>query len=191
MKRRLILPGLLLLAGCSMPQFGTFTREVDVVGGDSVQVDFNRMGAVMAENDDVKINFATIAPSGQTFIQFFSFTEKRGKLPRSVKVEDVTAEGPETFVDDQNPRFTVNAKTKASIWKWESPSLKEIGWMPQWLHDPDETLRLYRFTIVTSDGRKLVMDQVTSYPAFVKTRILKNLGSDGPKKDDSVEEIHI
>jgi hypothetical protein len=177
-----------------MPQYGIYTREIDVVGGETVQVDFSRTGPVMAENDDVRIIIASIVPLDGHLIQLFSFTEKRGKLPRSVKVEDATAESPETFVDDQNPQFDPVArapKTNTPIWKWSSGPLDKIGWNSPWLHDPDETLRVYRFTIVTSDGRKLVMDQVTPYAAFVKTHILKELGPEPPRKDESVEEIHL
>jgi hypothetical protein len=180
------------MAGCAMPQYGIYTREVDAVGGETVRVEFNRAGPVMAENDDVRIIIASIVPFDGHLIQLFRFAEKRGKLPRSVKVEDVTAEAPEVFVDEKNPKFFINPKKSdiKNIWEWRSAPLDKIGWKAIWLYDPDETLRIYRFTIVTSDGRKLVMNQVTPYPAFVKTRLLKEL-PDAPKKDDAIEELHL
>jgi hypothetical protein len=192
--RRLLLPFIVLFAGCENQQYGTFTRDVDIAGGETLKVAFEYGAPIPAENDDLKVIFASLKPLGPDLFQLFSLQVKNGRLPQSVTVEDVAGDAPELFVEDRHPQFFVdkakpNAKT--NLWTWISPSLVKQGWRPAWLNEPDDSFRVYRFTVVTGDGRTLVLYQTTRYPFFIKQLIIKTLGADQPKKDESVEEIHL
>jgi hypothetical protein len=192
--RWLLIPCAALIAGCEMQQYGTFTRDVDIAGGETLKVSFEYGMPVPAQNDDARVVIASLKPANGGLYQLFSFLEKKGRLPRRVTVEDVAGETAELFVDDLHPKFLVDPRApdkKTYTWSWISPSLESIGWKPAWLHEPDESVRMYRFTIVADDGRTIVLYQATRYPAVVKEAILKTLGNDRPAKDESVEEIHL
>jgi hypothetical protein len=177
-----------------MPQFGTFTREVDIVGGQTLTVAFWHGQPVQVEDDDVKIIIAGLRPVGRDLFQLFSFQVKKGQLPRRVTIEDVAGDTRELFVDDLHPKFHVNPKKpdeKTNVWSWVSPPLSYRNWKPQWIHEPDDSVRVYRFTIVTADGRKLVEDQAVQYPFVIKQLIVRTLGTEAPKKDESVEPVEM
>jgi hypothetical protein len=194
MIRRLIFPCFALLAGCEMQQFGTFSREVDIEGGQTITVGFAHGMPVPTEDDDVRVIIASLRPAGKDLFQLFSFVVKNGQLPQRVTVEDVAGDRPELFVDDRNPSFFVDPKkpdAKSNIWAWHSPPLTSIHWEPAWLHEGDDSVRVYRFTIIMHDGRKLVEYQAARYTFGIKQLILKTLGTDAPKRDNTVEQIQM
>jgi len=122
----------------------------------------------------------------------FSLYSKKGTLPRRVTVEDVAGSAAELFVDDRHPKFIVNPlkpSSETKTWVWQMGPLVRTRWRPTWLHDPDESVRVYRFTVVTGDGREVVLNQGMSYPAPVKQYLLKTLPEATPKKSDSAEEV--
>jgi hypothetical protein len=183
---------LMALPGCQMAQYGTFTREVPLAGGQTEQVQFVHGLAVTAENEDFRVGVAGLRPAGQNIFLLFSIYSKRDALPRRVKVEDVSENGAEVFVDDLHPGFLADPNSPGGVtrtWAWQKGPLIATDWRPTWFHDPDESVRLYRFTIVTSDGREEVLDQAMSYPASVKKFILKALPDKLPVRKDSAEVV--
>jgi hypothetical protein len=181
-----------LLAGCVMPQYGTFTRDVEVVGGQTMHFPFVRGLPIPAENNDCRVVIASMRPVGQEIFLLFSLYFKTGKAPQRVTVEDISGTGPELFVDDRSPRFVVDTNhpsVSTRTWAWEKGPLSATNWRPTWFHDPDETVRVYRFTVVTSDGRTVILYQPTSYTEIVKKFILQQLPDSAPKKTDSAEVV--
>jgi hypothetical protein len=175
-----------------MPQYGTFTRAVPIVGGESVQVQFVHGFAAVAENDDFRVGIVGMRPVGQNVFLLFSLYSKHGVLPRRVKVEDISETGPEVFVDDLHPTFVADPNSPGGLsrtWAWQKGPLIQTDWRPTWFHEPDETVRMYRFTVVTGDGRTEVLDQAMSYPDPVKKFILKALPDKAPAKTDTAEVV--
>ncbi len=188
------LPFLLLglLAGCLMPQYGTYTHPVDIVGGETFNVAFNAGRPVLAEDDDFRVGVAGLKLVVPDVYLVFSLYSKKGTLPRRVTVEDVAGNTAELFVDDRHPRFIVNPlkpNSDTKTWVWQLGPLIRSQWRPTWFHEPDESVRVYRFTVVTSDGRQVVLNQGMSYPAPVKQFILKALPESAPKRTDSAEPV--
>jgi hypothetical protein len=190
--KRLALPLLGLLAGCTMPQYGTYTHQVDVAGGETVNIAFAGGRPVPAENDDFRVGVAGLKLVGRDVYLVFSLYSKNGTLPRRVTVEDVAGTSPEQFVDDRNPKFIIDPRkpgASSRTWAWQMGPLVRTQWRPPWFHDPDVSVRVYRFTVVTGDGRQVVLDQGTNYPAQVKEFILKSLPEAPPKNPDSAEVV--
>ena len=176
---RLFLPlcvALGLLAGCAT---GTISIKMPISGGDIVPLELGKGGFVHAENDDFKIEKALIVLDGKTKQGTFSaeFLAKTGRTPQSVEVVDVSDDTPKPFTTDTHP--TLNKDQK---WTWQSDPFTPDPANAKWLFEIENSVRVYRFTIVTSDGRRLVMYEGASYPAFIKTYIRKQMGlEDEPK----------
>jgi hypothetical protein len=189
---RVGIPILTLLAGCVMPQYGTFTHPVDIAGGETIQVPFIAGRPIPAEDDDFRVVIASMRPVGPDLYLLFSLYSKNGSLPRRVIVEDVAGTEPELFVDDHNPEFVAdprNPTVGTRTWAWKMGPLIRTNWRPTWFHDPDESVRVYRFTVTTADGRTVVLYQGTSYPAPVKAFILKSLPEAPQRRTDSAEQV--
>jgi len=107
----------------------------------------------------------------KNFTYLFSFQAKHdhAQTPRSVKVDDVTDDVAVNLVDDPHPVLN-----KESVWA------KQVGPIDPdripWLAEIENSVRIFRFTIVTADGRTLVLYQGASEPAVVKKYLRQELG---------------
>lgn len=162
------------VTGCVAPGMGGLETKVSISGGESVPIFFDSHGIVHAENDDVYIASAALMPKlneGKKVTYQFAFQEKHHAVPRSVKVEDVTDDQAVTWVDDPHP--TLDAKGN---WEQILPAFEPDRSKVQWLYELETSIRVYRFTIVTADGRTLVMYEGANYPAYVKKFFRIQLG---------------
>jgi len=161
----------LALGGCVIPAYNTFTRSFTISGGGTVEFTFTN-GLVPEENADAKLVPASleVKPSVKTLTYKFLFFEKTGNAPRSVVVEDVSGPAPEILVEDDHPALIKKA--------WLGTSGPKTADDPRlgWLNEPDDSFRIYRVTIVTSDGRRLVMYTAAGYAAPAKELFKKMLG---------------
>lgn len=156
-----------ILCGCATdPSMRTFT----IAGGQTIGLPIAQRGAVATENADVRIEVTGFMVDGQAkeIVYTFGFREKRRELPRSVKVEDVTGSTAELLVEDNSPRLDAKG-----YWKGSAKPRKKGDSDLSWLYEAGDTTKIFRFTIVTSDGRELVMHQGSVWRGASKPLILK------------------
>jgi len=135
---------------------------------------------IPADSADARVVIASIEPSGQHLYLVFRVLFKKGVPPRSITAEDASDSGPEIFVDDQHPNFAIdpgNPSLNTKLWEWRLGPLSATGWRPDWLDEPSDTQRTYRFTIITASGHRVVLRQATDYPFAVKQFILHKLSA--------------
>lgn len=156
-------------SGCATTEA---TIKLPTAGGEMIPIDFSRGSAVHAENKEVAIDNARFEPDLKTkqAAYVFGFHLKQGGTPRSVKIEDVTDDAAVVMVADEHP------KIEAGRWTWRGEPFTIDFSNSRWLFEIDNSIRVYRFTIVTSDNRSLVMHEAFNYPPFVKTAIRQQLG---------------
>jgi hypothetical protein len=161
------------LAGCASQAPSVKLR---IAGGEKITVDLGRGGVVGGENKDVKIEAAGIVPNATSkqVVFFFGVVFKTGGVPKSVKVEDVTEDAAVPMIEDSHPKLAGKA------WRWSSPPVSPDNISLRWIHEIDESFRVYRFTIVLSDDRQIVVHHAVFYPAFVKMRMRHDLGLETP-----------
>jgi hypothetical protein len=170
-----------LLAGCALPRQGGDAGGTVFSWGQRLPTVYVYQDLIPAENSDAKIEIASVEPVGKDLFLVFSVLFKKDRLPQRVTVEDVTGVAPELFVDDRNPKFMSGALVgNAHVWTWQMGPLAASNWSPAWLHESEHSLRVYRVTIVTGDGRRTVLRQGTDYPVDVKQYIIDALPAAAP-----------
>ncbi len=176
-----------IFAGCTMQPSATHpsateaapapaeVRTVTVAGGESIQVRIEHGAAQRVENSEIKIEVAGfVADRTRREIVFvFGFKEKKMEWPRSVTVEDVTGDDAEMVVSDTAPRLT-----RDGIWRGTAPPLRKGDAGLGWLSEPGDTFKVFRLTINTADGRRLVMFQAALWGAELKATFRQMLGYD-------------
>jgi hypothetical protein len=148
-------------------------RTVTVAGGESVRVPIEHGAARHAENSDVKIESAGFVAdrAKQEIVFVFGFREKKMEWPRSVTVEDVTGDNAELLLTDTTPRLA-----RDGTWKGTAAPLRKGDPGLAWLEKSGDTFKVFRLTIITADGRKLVMFQAAIWGAALKTTFRQMLG---------------
>jgi hypothetical protein len=169
------LPGIglfaiVILAGCASGDVG---MVCPISGGETVTIILTAKGPVPAENDDFKVVAAMITPNieKKQFVYSFGLLAKNGKAPQHVTIEDVSEEKPELLVDDTGTKLD-----DKQIWKQDTAPKTSADPRLGWLYHEGNSPRIYRFTIVTDDGRRLVMHHLSNYPVFIKVSLRKILG---------------
>jgi len=164
---------LALLSGCVAPGMGGLSMNVTISGGETIRIDFDHGAIVHPENEDVQIITAILEPhlKEKNFTYLFSFQAKHGhaQTPRSVKVDDVTDDTPVSLVDDPYPAYNKESVWASRVGPFDSDKIP-------WLVEIENSVRIFRFTIVTADGRTLVLYQGASYPAFIKKSLRQDFG---------------
>ncbi len=155
----------LLFAGCGTR--GT-TMLVPVNGGrERVRVDFTSHGPAHAEADGFEVQFAGFLPNPAPKTPDFCFTLSIHGVPppRRITVEDITDEAPVLFFTDENPTV------KNEAWRGLITGIDAHDPRTAWLYHVNDDLRIYRFTVIAADGHKVVLDQASNYPNYIKTAI--------------------
>ena len=173
------LAALLSTAGCVVPNGAAFNREFQIDGGKTVNFLYENGGVVVQEDQDVRMRYATfrLDEKARTIAYLFDFHSLTGKNPRRVVVEDVSGPGTEILVEDLQPVLQKG--------EWLGVSGTKVAGDPHldWLNEPDETGRVYRFTVTTSDGRVSVLYHVCLFSTPFKEGIRKALGIVKPPAD--------
>jgi hypothetical protein len=96
-----------------------------------------------------------------------------------VKVEDVSDNAPVTWLEDSRPALS------AGRWEMRSRAFGAGDRSSDWLHEIEPSVRIFRFTIVTADGRTLVMYQAAVFQNDIKDSVNRQLVPP-PASPDSV-----
>jgi hypothetical protein len=172
----LFLAAACLAAGCVLPaQYNTYKRSFPISGGQTIELDFAGGGVVAPENSDVKLERAVYKADAppKTLVFEFGFLSKTGRVPRSVMVEDVSGPKAEILVEDDHPELRQGKH-------WYRMSGPKMNPDPRldWLNEPDLTFRVFRFTIVTDDGRTIILYYAQGYSPEGKEFLRKRLAGD-------------
>ena len=172
--RLLLVPCLALLAGCNA---GPKTFKFPISGGEMVSISFNNGTIVPGEDDDFKIELAQfqVNGKGQPGVYLFRLWSKKGAVPRSVKVEDVSENEPVVLLEDAAPKLTADRR-----WICITPPVAADRENLRWVFEIESCFRIYRFTIGMPDGRAVVLYQACSYPDFIKAVFRQLLGLEEP-----------
>ena len=148
--------------------------RVRISGGERITIDLKNGDIVGAESKEIKVRMGGLVTNAKDkqACYVFILEFKVGDVPQSIKIEDVTDEVAQVFVEDHEP------KLDARIWNWKSAPLDGDAKSLQWVREIDDSFRVCRFTVVLKDGRKLSQYQSAYYPAFVKARLRKELGGE-------------
>lgn len=163
-----------VLGGCATNSDSM--RSFTIAGGQTVTLLVSPSGAVRTENADVKIEITGFTLDGvpKEVVYTFGLTEKNRAVPRSVKVEDVTGSTAEILVEDKSPQLE-----SGEYWQGSATPRKRGDVGLAWLNERGDTIKIFRFTIVTADGRELVMHQASVWSGSSKPRVRQLLDEQG------------
>lgn len=156
------------VAGC------TNTVLVPIAGDERALVTFGSHGPVMVSEGGIRIVRAgmEVNAAAKAVNYVFDFTVSDGRPPRNVTVEDVTDSDAVMMAEDDRPSLA------DKHWHFVSPSMTSTDSSLGWLLNIEQTMRIYRFTVVTADGRKVVLYQAEPYSQPLKSAIRKSMGMD-------------
>lgn len=168
MKSRLLLLCLLALTACTSP--GPQAR-IRISGGEKVLV-FLKTGKVEGwENDRVKVGVARLMvnPEKKNCVYQLGLEFAPGALPASISVEDVSDEKPVLILADEKPEVANLRWIKVSdVVDIDAESLK-------WMHDIDDSFRIYRFNVTMKDGQKITLLNAAIYLNYFKAGLMQAL----------------
>jgi hypothetical protein len=163
------------LAGCTHP-----VKEVSVPIAGGQKVGFKKVGTsfVGGEDNRFAITEAGLNPyrrSGQNFLRWqFTFRAKQPTSLRRVLVEDVSGNRPILLVDDQHPVID------GVEWSRHSGLTPATTTNAPWLYDDQVTRRIFRFTILESDGRQSVLYEAAEFNRKAKEAVRVHMGPEIP-----------
>lgn len=160
---------LLSLSGCGT---GSTTVLVPALGGkEKIRVELTSQGPAHSKADGFETIIAGFVPNSppKPADMAFAFISKDSQAPRRVLIEDITEESPVTIVTDEAPAL------KNNQWRHIISGIAVTDPRIEWLQRMNAEIRIYRFTITAAEGHKVVLDQATNYPSFVKSMISESL----------------
>ena len=166
----LVMP-LLFCSGCAS---SSSRLLIPIAGGQLVSLDRQGPGFKPAENDRVVVTGAglqTVNSDGNYYVRWsFSIRPKQTVELSAIRIEDVTDSAPLLLVNDVAPQQGGG--------KWtESAGLMELSSTTvRWLSEPNQTVRVFRFTINEVDGRSYVLYQGVLYSPAAKGAIRAMVG---------------
>lgn len=159
-----------LLGGCAGGGGDVFA-VVPVVGGEKLRVPLSQQ-IPSARTAEVEVAGVRFEPHPQKDALALRCELKRLKpitLSR-ITVEDVAGEQPVLLIDDRAPHLEGN------VWKSAAGPLGKDDAKIAWLVSLENTIRVYRFTVETAEGRKIVLHQPAFFPGFLKEQMRQTLG---------------
>ncbi len=167
----LLVPCLVWVTGCG--NSGLALVKYPISGGEKITATLGPRGLEMAKNDDVEILAAAFlpAPHKKQLVYCFSLKLLRENTIRSIKIEDVSEEDkpPRLMLEDKAPVFVAN------VWSNQEVFSDRFDASLYWVYYEVDTPRIYRFTLTTVEGKKLVLHQVYMVNLFLKPMIKKVL----------------
>jgi hypothetical protein len=154
-----------VLAGCASKEFSYVTT---VAGGEQLKFTFANGGPVHAKAEGFEILDAAIQPEYDAKKVFYGFRfsdAANGKSLQSLKVEDVSEAVPVLLLEETQPKVVNRIwAARSGLFAADDPSLK-------WVTYVSDSVRVYRFTLTLTDGRKLVLHQPSMVPGWIKMSI--------------------
>jgi len=170
--KKLIVLCVLGLVGCTSA--GPSAR-VTVAGGQKVTVSMATGRVEGSENQYFKVETATfltnkVKKQGTYVFRIAFFGDA---VPESIKIEDVSENKALLMVQDTKPAMV------GREWHYvcEPVGLDDVS--AKWIHDIDDSFRIYLFTVTLKDGQVIPVYHAALYPGFLKIHLRRELGVDG------------
>jgi len=160
----LLLLSALIFSGCSSPT--ETMRPVTIAGGKVIGIPFGPGGPVPGKADGYEVRYAVTVPveNTKTLVYKFSFTARPGTKLERVVIDDISDEQScPSMMDESKPWLDENNE-----WKGETKPYDYKNPLLAWVFTVTPSMRVYRFTITDTAGKKSVLYQVTGYPDFIK-----------------------
>jgi len=153
------------LVGCVSP--GPEVR-VTLADGRKLIVSMKDGRVVGEENKYVKVGMARFMYNMQqkngAYVFTLGFTVS--SIPASVKIEDVSDLKSTLMVQDLKPEL------KAQLWHNACPPISLDDPSMKWMHDIDDSFRIYRITVVLKDGTEVILHHAAIYPSYAKIGLI-------------------
>jgi len=169
LRAALLLGAGLLAGGCATGQYSMVTT---VATGETVRVPLEKGGAVLVEQDGVKIVGVHVTLSPDKKLVFgFDFDVAPARPLRRVQVADISEAPVAAWVDDAQP-----ALTPAGRWHAETAPADAQDPRLAWLGSVSDSMRIFRFTLTLADGKTVTIDQGQLYGSALKAAMRMALG---------------
>jgi hypothetical protein len=168
---------LALLAGCAGTKPARM-RTFNIAGNRAVDLPVDANGAPLpVETDDFRIEVAgyVLDAENRELAYTFALRSKHKTAPRSVTVEDVSGAAPEMLVSDSAPDISTEG-----VWKGNSIPKQRFDPSIGWVTDLGDTIRVFRFQVITADGRPYIIHQAAIWPGEAKAFVREIMGYDTP-----------
>lgn len=153
----------LIFSGCGAPTVEK--RPVPIAGGKLIGIPFGPHGPESGKADGYEVIYALSVPVENTkaLVYKFGFSAPAGAKLERVVIDDISDEQSSVMMDETKPWLD-----EKNEWKGETKPFDYKNPLLAWAYTVTPSLRVYRFTITNSEGKKTVMYQLTGYPDFVK-----------------------
>jgi len=153
---------LLALAGCT--GVADFNYITTVSGGERIEVPITRGMPAPGRADGLTVTTAMffVHPAGRKPSLAFEFVSDRPREIKSVRIEDVSESVPVLVLEDPEAKLT------GQRWRGITAPFTSVTPPVEWLAYLDDTNRVYRFTVIDADGRRIVMHQLARFPGWMK-----------------------
>lgn len=167
MKRFLVVSLLLTLAACTAPEP---QARIRIAGGEKLVVALRSGRVEGAENKFVKPGIARflLGPQAKNGLYDFGLIFTNGAVPTKIVVEDVADSKAVVLLTDEQPVLDQQQRWR----KLSEPVDLSLDSM-KWLHDIDDSFRVYRFSVNLKDGQKIVFHHAAVYPSFFKVGLMQ------------------
>ncbi|MFT3869962.1 MAG: hypothetical protein QM715_16045 [Nibricoccus sp.] len=174
MKSRLLVLAVLALTACMAP--GPQAR-IKISTGERVVVGLRDGRVEGFQSDVVKVLAARLMLNAQNKngVYDLGLLFVDGAQPASILVEDVSDEKPVLVLRDDKP--VLNQR----IWHKTSEPVDLMSDSMKWMHDIDDSFRVYDFHITLQDGRKIRVLQASIYLGFFKSAMMQTINPDKNK----------
>lgn len=172
--RTLLLVALgITFAGC---QTEGPSARIAIAGGQRITVSVKTGLVEGAKSMTATVETAALMTNREKKEGVYTFGLKfsHGVVPRAVKVEDVSETPRQLMCQDDQPALA-NQR-----WRYTSKPINPAAESMQWLHQIDESFRVYLFTITLQDGQTDSFYYAALYPAYIKPTLLSALGLGEP-----------
>jgi hypothetical protein len=158
------------LGGCAAGASGDFVALVPIVGGEKIRVPFKP--APLAKNAEMELLLATfdVQREAQTLTYRFELKLLHPLALKSVTVENVAGDEAVLLVKDESP--VLNEQR----WRGASAPVRQGDSRIAWLQTVENSILVYRFTLETAEGRRIVLLQPSPMPALLKPPLRQALG---------------
>jgi len=159
------------MGGCAAGEYAYVTR---ISTGERLQIPLERGSPTMAKKGTLAIRNAALVPnvvSKEKELQYLFSLNDTGTVPlKSIRVEDVSDEKTNLMLEDLDPKLDHGSWVKVS--RMYKGGERELSWVEHL----DNSMRVFRFTVVKQDGTTTVLDQGWMVPGWAKVPMRAALG---------------
>jgi DNA-binding transcriptional LysR family regulator len=161
----------LALAACVAP---APQARIRISTGERLLVNLRDGRVDGAENKFVKVLGARfmVSAKAKNGIYDLGLNFAAGVEPTSIRVEDVTDEKAHLLLQDDAPTI------EKGIWHKTTDPVDLNAPSMQWMHEIDDSFRVYAFHITLKDGQKITLHQASIYLGFFKAGMMQILAPD-------------